>query len=77
MYTLNHYTVILIVLIQVTYRRKKIKTEEISLTDRGNGGQRRTQRGRQGQNETYGYFQTASRPLDDEAETSTLIAHRV
>lgn len=70
---------ILLVLIQVTYRRKKIKTEEIdgAPTDQGRGDQRRSRRGRQGQGETYGYFQTASRPLDDEAETSTLITHRV
>jgi len=60
--------VIIFVLIQLTYRRKKIKTDE---PDGPSNQNRATSLRRGGQ--TYGFYQTVTNPLDEEAETSTLI----
>ncbi|XP_064400640.1 disintegrin and metalloproteinase domain-containing protein 10-like [Halichondria panicea] len=73
--------IVLIVLVQVTYRRKKISsniTEEndtIATSNQRRGGRLNKRRRRRGQEQptaqTYGYFQR--RPIEEEAETSTLI----
>ncbi len=74
MYYFSVNIVILIVLVQITYRRKKISSDisgdnDTAATNRRIG--RRQKIRRPEQSETYGFFQR--RPIDEEAETSTLI----